>query len=71
MNLVERFFADLTAGVVREGSFASLREWVTDIEQYPARRNANPRTYGSLSEGQAILAKIRRARQKLAQVATD
>lgn len=70
MNLVERFFADLTADVVREGSFASVRELVADIEQYLARRNANPRTYKWRAEGQAILTKIQRARQKLAEVNT-
>ncbi len=32
MNLVERFFADLTAHVIRSGSFASISELVRDIE---------------------------------------
>jgi hypothetical protein len=32
MNLVERFFRDLTEEVVREGSFASLRQLVSAIE---------------------------------------
>ncbi len=68
MDRVERFFADLTADVVREGSFASLRELVTDIEQYLARRNATPRTYKWRAEGQATLAEIQRARQRPAQV---
>jgi hypothetical protein len=32
MNLVERFFRDLTEDVVREGSFASVPELVKAIE---------------------------------------
>jgi hypothetical protein len=34
LNLVERFFADLTREVVREGSFTSVRELTRSIEQY-------------------------------------
>jgi hypothetical protein len=45
MNLVERFFADLTEDVIRAGSFASVGELVRDIEAYLAERNANPRPY--------------------------
>ena len=35
LNLVERFFADLTREVVRDGSFASVRELVEDIWRKP------------------------------------
>ena len=42
MNLVERFFADLTEDVIRTGSFASLGELVSDINAYLAQRNADP-----------------------------
>ena len=68
MNLVERFFADLTMEVVREGSFTSVRELVADIENYLARRNQQPRAYHWRADGRAILEKIQRARQKLAEV---
>jgi hypothetical protein len=39
MNLVERFFADLTAYVIRSGSFASIGELVRDIEAYLSFRS--------------------------------
>lgn len=68
MNLVERFFADLTANVVREGSFSSVRELVADIETYLAKHNACPRTYRWRADGHAILEKIQRARRKLEEV---
>jgi hypothetical protein len=42
LNLVERFFGELTSEVVREGSFQSLRELVRAIESYLAERNQNP-----------------------------
>jgi transposase len=40
MNLVERFFADLTEDVIRTGGFSSVSELVRDIEAYLAERNA-------------------------------
>jgi transposase len=67
MNLVERFFADLTEDVIRTGSFASVSELVSDINAYLAQRNADPRPYKWKAEGAAILEKIKRARAALNQ----
>ena len=65
LNLVERFFADLTGDVIRAGSFASVNELVRDIETYLAERNANPKPYKWKAEGAKILPKIKRARVAL------
>ena len=65
LNLVERFFADLTGDVIRSGSFASVNELVRDIEAYLEARNANPTPYTWRAEGAKILAKIKRARAAL------
>jgi hypothetical protein len=65
LNLVERFFADLTQDVIRAGSFASVNELVRDIKAYLAQRNADPRPYTRKAEGAEILAKIKRARATL------
>jgi transposase/transcriptional regulator with XRE-family HTH domain len=65
LNLVERFFRDLTEDVVREGSFASLRELVGAIEAYLAARNLAPKRYVWNAKGEDILAKILRARAAL------
>jgi transposase len=69
LNLVERFFGELTADVVREGSFQSTRELVRAIESYLADRNQDPKKYVWRASGLKILEKIRRAREALA--ATD
>lgn len=66
LNLVERFFADLTADVIRAGSFASVTGLVRDINAYLAERNANPKPYKWKAEGAQILDKIKRARATLA-----
>lgn len=62
MNLVERFFRDLTVDCVRDGSFSSVRELVGSIESYLAGRNLEPTRYEWQAEGKAILEKIQRAR---------
>jgi len=65
MNLVERFFGELTQEVIREGSFSSVRALVSDIETYLAERNLDPKPYKWRAKGEEILRKIRRARQTL------
>jgi transcriptional regulator with XRE-family HTH domain/transposase len=65
MNLVERFFRDLTQDVVREGSFTSVPELVQAITGYLEERNLNPKPYVWKKKGEEILAKIERARNAL------
>ena len=62
LNLVERFFADLTRDVVREGSFRSVRQLVKEIESYLAERNEHPKPYKWKATGEDILAKIHHAK---------
>ena len=62
LNLIERFFRDLTEEVVREGSFASVGQLISAIEAYLAARNLAPKRYVWHAKGEAILAKILRAR---------
>lgn len=62
MNLVERFFRDLTEDAVREGSFASVTELAQAIQAYLANRNLAPKRYVWKATGHDILIKINRAR---------
>jgi transposase len=65
MNLVERFFRDVTEDVIRAGSFTSTQELVQDINDYLAERNLNPKRYVWKAKGADILAKIQRAREAM------
>ncbi len=65
MNMVERFFADLTQDCVRAGSFTSVAELVEAITTYLACRNENPKPYQWKADGAKTLAKIQRAREAL------
>lgn len=66
MNLVERFFRDLTVDCVRDGSFTSIKELSGAIEAYLQQRDLNPVRYQWKAEGKAILEKIQRAKAALA-----
>ena len=65
LNLVERFFADLTA-VIRDGSFRSVAQLRREIVRHLTEHNDNPRPYKWVARGEDILAKIKRARERLA-----
>jgi transposase len=71
LNLVERFFRDLTEEVVREGSFRSVGELVGAIHTWLEERNRQPRRYVWRAKGTAILEKIARARAKLETIMAD
>ena len=61
MNLVERFFRDLSQEAILPGSFGSVRQLVDSIMQYLAQHNLNPKRYVWRAKGEEILAKIKRA----------
>lgn len=65
MNLVERFFSDLSREALSEGSFGSVRDLTLAIEIYLAERNLDPKPYRWRAKGADILAKIQRARQTM------
>ena len=70
MNLVERFFRDLTE-FITEKSFASTRELADAIIAFLAARNENPRRYVWKAKGEDILRKINAARAALAVVQSE
>jgi hypothetical protein len=69
LNLVERFFSDLSEEAISEGSFGSVRELTLAIELYLAQRNLDPKPYRWRAKGADILAKIERARQAMGRAA--
>lgn len=66
LNLVERFFRDLSQDVILPGSFTSVEDLVQRIWAYLEERNLQPTRYVWRADGQEILAKIQRARAALA-----
>jgi transposase len=65
LNMVERFFRDLTVNRLRRGVFRSLPELVDALEKYIASYNKEPKPYVWTAKASDILAKVQRARKKL------
>lgn len=71
LNLVERFFGELTADCIRDGSFQNVRELVDAIVDYLTARNESPKRYVWKAKGEEILRKIQRAKAVLEAVTTS
>ena len=61
MNLVERFFRNLSQQAIPSGSFGSVRQLVDTIMHYLAQHSLNPKRYVWRAKGEEILSKIQRA----------
>ena len=68
LNLVERWFGELTAKAVRRGSFASVADLQTAITQFLEAWNENPNPFVWTATVESILAKLSRCRQTLEQI---
>jgi transposase len=68
LNLVERWFRDLTENRIRRGSFGSVRQLVAAIEEYVAVHNQSPKPFVWVAQADKILAKVERARRALENV---
>ena len=71
LNMVERFFRDLTVNRLRRGTFRGVPELIAAIEQYLAANNQNPKPFIWTAKASDILAKVARARRKLDKSATE
>ena len=65
LNMVERFFRDITDKRIRRGIFTSVPELETAINEYIALHNANPKPFIWTAKATDILAKVTRARAAL------
>ena len=58
LNLVERWFRELTEKRIRRGSFESVSELIAAIEEYLASSNDDPKPFLWHTSAQAILDKL-------------
>jgi transposase len=63
LNMVERFFRDLTEKQIRRGCFGNVAELIETIEHYVAQHNANPKPFVWTAKASDILEKVKRARR--------
>jgi len=65
LNLVERFFAELTQKRIRRGVFKSVKELVAAIDHYLDQRNQHPKPFIWTASVQTILENVRRGNEAL------
>ena len=65
LNMVERFFRDLTERSLRRGVFRSLQDLTTAIQEHIAAHNTNPKPFVWTATASDILEKVTRGRRKL------
>jgi transposase len=65
LNMVERFFRDITERRLRRGVFNSVDDLVVAIDDYVTGHNQKPKPFIWTKSARDILAKVMRARQAL------
>jgi transposase len=65
LNMVERFFRDLTQKRLRRGVFRDVEELIMAIGNYIDRHNQNPKPFIWTAKASDILEKVKRARRSL------
>lgn len=68
LNMVERFFRDISENRIKQGSFTSVAELEHAIAQYIEHHNKNPKPFIWTASASDILAKVTRAKAALARV---
>jgi len=65
LNMIERWFADITTKRIRRASFGSVPELVEAIEGYIAHHNEDPTPFLWTKTAKQIITKVRRGRVAL------
>jgi transposase len=71
LNLIERFFGELTDKRIRRGTFRSVPELIKAIDEYIVHHNDFPSTFTWTAKVEDILAKVARARKRLDKTASE
>ena len=70
LNMVERWFRDLTDKRIRRGAFKSVADLITAIQAYIDHHNSNPKPFVWTAKAEDIIAKYRRAKAVLDKLQT-
>jgi transposase len=68
LNMVERWFREITDKAIRRGAFVSVPALIAAIEAFIASWNQQPKPFVWTAKVSDILAKIDRARKKLERI---
>lgn len=70
LNMVERFFRDLTQNRLRRGVFHSVDDLINAINHYVAHHNHSPKPFIWTAKADDILEKVTRARRRIDKLPT-
>ena len=70
LNVIERWFRDITERRIRRGTFRSVEQLEAAIEDHVNRHNASPKSFVWTAKADEILEKVRRARAALNKIPT-
>jgi hypothetical protein len=70
LNLIERWFRELTTTRLHRGVFKSVADLIAAIEAFMAHHNRHPRSFTWTAKVEDILAKVERARMMLHKMAS-
>ena len=65
MNMVERWFREITDQRIRRGVFRSVPELIAAIEDYMNNHNQNPRVFVWTASVESMMAKIAKCKEAL------
>ena len=68
LNLIERWFGELTGKRIRRGAFVSVDDLVAAIEEYLAAWNTNPKPFIWMATVESITEKLARCKQTLEKI---
>lgn len=68
LNVIERWFRDITCNRIRNGVFRSVEQAIQD---YIDHHNANPKTFVWTKKAEGILEKVKRARASLNKIPSE
>lgn len=71
LNVIERWFRDITHNRIRNGVFRSVEQLEQAIYDYIKHHNANPKTFVWTKKAEDILEKVKRARAALNKLPSD
>ena len=71
LNLVERWFRELTDKAIRRGAFHSVPDFIATIEKYLEVHNNEPKPLVWTATAESILTKVRRGRVALNQTVSQ
>jgi transposase len=71
LNLVERWFREITTKRIRRGVFRSVEQLIAAIRAYIDEHNSDPKPFVWTAKAEDILEKVRRARAVLDKIASE